>query len=232
VQPVPLGSGHERSIMSPRGSANARAAAAYGAAALVLVLTRHSPDFAFLGARAQLFGWLGYVAVVTAGIPAAVMRLGFRQTLAASGLTWGLARRDAGLIALGLLGVVAAAALLSRHPEVRAYYPRDAFVKSEPWRWLPLTLAFASYGLAWELLFRGHLLLGVVPRFGRAAVLLQAVPFAVAHIDKPALEAWLSIPAGLLFGLVAFRTRSVLPGFLLHFTLSTSVNLFCAYGRV
>ena len=133
---------------------------------------------------------------------------------------------------------------------------------AEPWLRLPSTLLFAAYGLAWETMFRGHLLLAPLadspPRAGAprdtdsppgasaprpadspppaplsaTALLLalQTALFAIAHIDKPPLEAWLSVPAGLFFGVLALRTRSVLPGFLLHFTVSTSVNLFCAYG--
>lgn len=218
------------SVTGPRGSPGARVAAAYGAAAAVLLLTRYAPSFASLGPRAALFGWLAYATAVTALVPAGVVVLGLNVPLSASGLTWGRTRRDALWLAAGLLGMVAIAAVVSRAPEVRAYYPRYAPVKTEPLFWIPSTLAFAVYGLAWELLFRGYLLLGVLERLGTLSVFSQTILFALAHVDKPPLEAWLSIPAGVFFGLVALRTRSVLPGFLLHFTLSTSVNLFCAYG--
>jgi membrane protease YdiL (CAAX protease family) len=218
-------------IRASRLEPKARAAVAYGAAAAVLLLTRFAPSFAFLGPRGALFGWLAYATAVTAGVPIAMMALGFGPPLARCGLSWGRARRDAHWIALGLAAVVVLAAVLARVPSVQAYYPRHGLVKTEPLLWLPSTLAFAAYGFAWEALFRGFLLLGIAPRFGLAAVFMQTVPFALAHLDKPPIEAWLAIPAGVFFGLVALRTRSVLPGFLLHFTLSTSLNLFCAYAH-
>lgn len=208
---------------------------ATAAAFAVIALTRFSPSFSSLGPRHALFGWLGYVTLITACIPAAATTLVQPRPLSAWGLSWGRARRDAVWIALGLAGSVALAWAVSRAPEVRAYYPRYALVKTEPLLWIPSTLLFAAYGLAWETMFRGHLLLALgeapLPSRRAAALLaLQTALFAIAHLDKPPLEAWLSIPAGLFFGLLALRTRSVLPGFLLHFAVSTSVNLFCAYA--
>ena len=212
-----------------------RVLAAVGAAVAVLLLTRAAPDFRELGPRGALFGWLAYVTVVTAGLPAAVMVLGFKLSLLDCGLGWGRTRRDVLWLAVGVALAIAAGAFLARFPEVKAYYPRYSFVKTEPLLWIPSTLAFAAYGLAWETLFRGHLLLGLAAR-GEATlgtvflVLLQTAVFVVGHADKPSLEIALSVPAGLFLGVLALRTRSVLPGFALHFAASTSVNLFSAYG--
>lgn len=228
----------DRSAPAPstRRARVTRAAAATGAVVAALVLSHHAPSFAFLGPRGELFGWLAYATLVTAGLPVAVMALGFRRPISSWGWTWGQSRLDAPWIALGALGAVVLAWVVSRAPEMQAHYPHYRFVKTEPLLWIPSTLAFATYGLAWETAFRGVLVLGVAfdkgaRRWeGAAAVALQAVVYTVAHLDKPPLEAWLSFPAGLFFGWAALRTRSILPGFLVHFTLSVSVNLFCVYG--
>ena len=246
----------------------------------VLALTRSAPSFSLLGPKGALLGWLAFVTLITTCIPllatalswrgaptsygaprAFFVRRAQRDALTGWGLSWGRSRRDLPWIALGIVASVALAWLVSRAPDVRAYYPRYTFVKAEPWLWLPSTLLFGAYGLAWETMFRGHLLLAPLadspppgaprdadsppgasaprpadspppaPLSATALLLaLQTALFAIAHLDKPPLEAWLSVPAGLFFGVLALRTRSVLPGFLLHFTVSTSVNLFCAYG--
>lgn len=207
-----------------------RAAAVHGAAALALILTRAAPSFRALGPRGELFGWLAYATLLTAGLPGVTLIVWLRRPLRSCGVTWGLARRDARWIALGVIGAVAVAAVVARAPSMAAYYPRYRAVLSAPWLWLPSTLAFAAYGLAWEAMFRGALLFGAFERPGALALALQTALFAIGHLDKPPLEAWLSIPAGALLGLAALRTRSILPGFVVHFTLSTSLNLFCAYG--
>lgn len=211
-------------------------AVVYAAVAGAAALGHHAPSFTFLGPRLQLFGWLAYATAVMVCLPGAVMALGLRRPLSAWGLTWGESRRDALWIALGLVGAVGLAWGVSRSPEVRAVYPQYRFVKDVPWLWIPSTLAFGAYGVSWEMAFRGALILGVTEerdaagRRGLIAVLAQTALYAIAHAGKPSLEIGLSIPAGVFFGLVALRTRSVLPGFLVHFTISTSINLFCAYG--
>ncbi|MEZ4299122.1 MAG: type II CAAX endopeptidase family protein [Polyangiaceae bacterium] len=213
-----------------RGSGAARALALHAAAGAVLLLTRFSPTFHFLGERGGLFGWLAYLTAVTAGLPAAVGMGALGLSRADVGLTWGDARRDRAWIVLGIACAIAAAWVVTRAPEVRAYYPHYRPVRSNPALWIPSTLAFAAYGLAWETLFRGFVLLGTRDSLGRWALVTQTAMFALGHASKPTLELWLSVPAGLVFGLAALRTRSVLPGFLVHATLSLAVNLFCVYA--
>lgn len=225
-----------RNAVDGRRSARWAAPAQIAAALLVLYLTRALPGFAWLGRRGALFGWLASATAITALLPAIVTSSFSRLPLTRAGLTWGRARRDASWIALLLLGAIAIGAVVSRDPSMHAYYPRYAPVKEHPLWWLPSTLAFAAYGLSWEALFRGHLLLalhseGDSSRRTAGLLALQTAIFAIGHLDKPLVEACLSVPAGLFFGALALRTRSILPGFLIHFAASTSVNLFCAYGH-
>ncbi|MFO0590407.1 MAG: CPBP family intramembrane glutamic endopeptidase [Polyangiaceae bacterium] len=215
---------------------SAHALAAAIAACGVLAITRALPGFSSLGPRGALFGWLASATAITLVLPAIVTFGVARVPLAQVGIGWGRARRDAVFLVGGVIVAIAIGAVLSLSPTVNAYYPRYRPVREQPLLWIPSTLAFAAYGLAWEALFRGHLLLAL-RREGDSAmraarlVALQTAVFAIGHLDKPAAEAWLSIPAGIFLGALAWRTGSVLPGFLLHFAASTSVNLFCAYGR-
>jgi len=73
----------------------------------------------------------------------------------------------------------------------------------------------------WEFLFRGFLLFGLARRFGDEAVLLQAVPFAIAHIGKPELETLSTIFGGAAFGYLAWRTDSFFYPFLIHWFLQS-----------
>lgn len=69
----------------------------------------------------------------------------------------------------------------------------------------------------WEFIFRGWLLFGYAKEYGPDALWLQAVPFALAHIGKPEIETVSTIFGGFLFGLVAWRTKSFLYAFLIHY---------------
>ena len=76
---------------------------------------------------------------------------------------------------------------------------------------------------AWEFLFRGWLLFGYAEKYGTDALWLQAVPFSIAHLSKPDLETLSTIFGGFAFGWVAWRTKSVLYPFLIHWFIATAI---------
>lgn len=77
--------------------------------------------------------------------------------------------------------------------------------------------AYFAYFIAWEFLFRGWMVHGLSPHWGRApAILVQVAPFAVMHLGKAELEALGSIVAGVALGLLSLRTRSFWYGALIH----------------
>ena len=100
-----------------------------------------------------------------------------------------------------------------------AYY--KPFVDGLPWR------TFLDL-IGWEFFFRGWILFGYARKFGAEALWLQAVPFAMAHIGKPEIETLSTIFGGFAFGWVAWRTRSFLYPFLIHWFISTFIILVSA----
>lgn len=82
--------------------------------------------------------------------------------------------------------------------------------------------------IGWEFFFRGWILFGYARKFGAEALWLQAVPFALAHIGKPEVETLSTIFGGFAFGWVAWRTRSFLYPFLIHWFISTFIILVAA----
>lgn len=82
--------------------------------------------------------------------------------------------------------------------------------------------------LGWEFFFRGWILFGYARKFGAEALWLQAVPFALAHIGKPELETLSTIFGGFAFGWIAFRTRSFIWPFLIHWFVATFTILVAA----
>ncbi len=88
---------------------------------------------------------------------------------------------------------------------------------------LPLDTALDLFG--WEFLFRGFLLFALYPVCGPYALILQAVPFTIAHFGKPEIETLSCIFGGTAFGYVAWRTRSFLYPFLIHWFIATLTPL-------
>ena len=80
----------------------------------------------------------------------------------------------------------------------------------------------------WEFFFRGWILFGYARKFGPEALWLQAVPFALAHIGKPEIETLSTIFGGFAFGWVAYRTKSFLYPFLIHWFVASFTILVAA----
>jgi membrane protease YdiL (CAAX protease family) len=82
--------------------------------------------------------------------------------------------------------------------------------------------------IGWEFIFRGWILFGYARKFGPEALWIQAVPFALMHNGKPELETLSTIFGGFAFGWVAYRTKSFVWPFLIHWFIATFIILVAA----
>ncbi len=85
--------------------------------------------------------------------------------------------------------------------------------------------------VGWEFFFRGWILFAYARKFGHEALWLQAVPFAIAHISKPEIETLSTLFGGFAFGWVAYRTRSFVWPFLIHWFIGTFI-IIVASGAI
>ena len=120
---------------------------------------------------------------------------------------------------------------LAQRPEFQAFYPSPAF---PPARQHAIGLAFLwllHHGpqlFATEFCFRGFLLQPLARNLGIArAIAVTAAPYVVLHIDKPPLELLLAAWGGVVFGVVAWRTRSFLPAFAAHWAIAVTMDWIC-----
>jgi membrane protease YdiL (CAAX protease family) len=114
----------------------------------------------------------------------------------------------------------------SRRPEFRAFYPILKLAKLSAGYFLLNTLIQTLEMASWEFFFRGFMLFGLEARLGLpVAVLVQTLPYALFHFGKPPLEAYGSIFAGVILGVIAYRGKSVLPCILLHFLAAVTLDL-------
>lgn len=132
--------------------------------------------------------------------------------------------RDIGLLYLVMLPLVY---LASRQAGFQRSYPFFAFERLG-FTNLLLGLGIRAVGMfAWEFICRGYLLFGFERRVGGpAAIAVQTIPFAVMHVGKPAPEAIGSIVAGVVLGIVALRSRSFIPGAILHWSVAATLDIF------
>lgn len=85
--------------------------------------------------------------------------------------------------------------------------------------WIPVLIYELAYGwdfISIELLFRGFMVLGMAVVMGRAAVVPMVTVYAFLHFGKPAGETVSSVLGGYILGVIAYQSRSVFGGVLIH----------------
>jgi hypothetical protein len=122
-------------------------------------------------------------------------------------------------VAIGLALLVTPVVLLvSGLPDFQLYYA------SQEGEWVAILGRTADVSAA-EFLFRGFLMWTMIRIAGPMGVVLAIFPFVFTHLGKPELETLSTFFGGLGFGWLAWRTRSVLYGALLHAYLINLVVL-------
>jgi membrane protease YdiL (CAAX protease family) len=191
-------------------------------AVVLLAITYYHGQPRFVPEYLRFFWWVGLNLVLLLGVPLAVIHFVWRERVADYGLALGHYRIWSRWFAVLLGFMLPIIVLASRLPSLQAFYPRYPWAKESALLFAASSAAWFVYFLAWEFFFRGFLLFTLLRRHAPIlAVTIQTVPFVMMHFPKPEVEAFASIIAGVALGFMAYRSRSVLGPWLLHW--------FCAF---
>ena len=87
---------------------------------------------------------------------------------------------------------------------------------SEGWLIAGYELVYGWNFLSVEFIFRGFLVIGMAKILGRQAILPMVAFYCFYHFGKPEGEAISSIFGGYILGVIAYKTRSIFGGVLIH----------------
>jgi membrane protease YdiL (CAAX protease family) len=155
-------------------------------------------------------------------VPLAVVLFGFRDRPGRYGLTFGEWRWGLGLMIAGCVAMTPVVLWYATLPDVRLYYAPSAGSIGG------VALTNALDLTASEFLFRGFLTLTLVRAIGPVGVLVATMPFVFAHLGKPELELFSTLAGGLVYGWLAWRTRSIVWGSIGHTYILTLVTMAAA----
>ena len=152
-------------------------------------------------------------------VPLLVVLFGFRDHPSRYGLTIGVWRWGAALVVVGCVVMTPIVLGFATTPDARAFYgPAGA----APGRVL---LTNALDLTATEFALRGFLMLTLVRLIGPFGVLVATMPFVFSHLGKPELELLSTLGGGLVYGWLAWRTRSIVWGSIGHTYILTLLTL-------
>ena len=106
-------------------------------------------------------------------------------------------------------------------------YPMLPLAKKGITGFILAELSFALFFIFWEYFFRGYMLFTIEKRTGfLIANVIQAMAFAFMHLGKPELEVYSSLAGGLIIGWLAWRSKSFLPAFFVHWGIQATMDFF------
>ena len=152
---------------------------------------------------------------------------------------YGFGLKDLGLSAAGLAsklwmyGVLYLVTLVfigiaALQPSFLDTYPFLRASEAPVWSWRLVLAFWVLYSVQFfcvEFFFRGFMIFMLRPRFGYGAIAVMVVPYAMIHFPKPMPEAMAAIVGGTILGWLAFKTRSIWGGVLLHVAVALSMDV-------
>lgn len=160
-------------------------------------------------------------------IPYFFIKIAFRKGLRDFGFQMGDAKYGFRFVLIALPFLLWASYVGSSDSAMQMEYPLAKSTMTHFYLFLVVEIFYLIYYISWEFLFRGFMLFGLEKKFGAlTAILIQTIPSAIVHIGKPVSESFGAIFAGLVFGYLAIRTRSILYPLLLHAAVGIGTDVF------
>jgi len=183
---------------------------------------RHSP-FAELWTHVW---WAAWHLVLFLAVPMGIVKFGLRQPLSAFGWQVGDAgahwRLYAGIV---LFFIVFLSVFAHFSPSFLHYYPFYKLSHRSWLDWLAWEGLYMAQFVALEFFFRGFILQGLRVPMGSSAIAVMVVPYTMIHLPKLWPEAMGAILFGVLLGVLAIRSRSILGGLAIHASVALTLDI-------
>ncbi len=185
-----------------------------------------SGDIGFTGA---LYAFLASF-VLLGLLPLLLVKKVFGESLADYGVQLG----DAAFGWKAFL-IVAPVMVIATYPsshmaDFRAEYPLNPGAGDSASTFLLHSVLYLFFYSGWEFYFRGVLQFGLRGALGDwNAILVQTIASCLVHIGKPFGETLTSILGGLVWGIIVFRSRSLLYVLLMHWILGVSLDFYISF---
>ena len=117
----------------------------------------------------------------------------------------------------------------SHDPQFQAEYPLSPLAMESTGLFLLFAFSYLLYYIGWEGFFRGFIGFGMLGLGYRPflAMMVQVTLSCIIHIGKPQMELVGAIPGGIIMGVLAYRSGSLLWPLLFHFYLGLLNTWFC-----
>lgn len=167
--------------------------------------------------------------ILFALVPWAVIRFVFKERMREYG--WQVGDWRFGWKAVAVMAPIMVLSTIpsASMPDFMAEYPIDKAAGASADTFARHAFMYLFFYVGWETLFRGFMQFGLRSLGDWNAILIQTSLSCIAHIGKPSGEIYSSILGALVWGVVAFRSKSLLYILVVHWLLGVSLDYFIAF---
>ena len=159
-------------------------------------------------------------------VPALIVKLGFRESLTDYGLGLGDRSRHATDLPDSGSPVRRGRMDFRATPSIAAYYPINPAACDSAAHSPRIRSGICCSTSAGSSTFAASCSLGCAIAWRTNALLVQVMASSLLHFGKPCEETFAAILGGILWGAIAYRTRSLLSGLGQHYLLGISLDFF------
>ena len=174
--------------------------------------------------------WVGSIVLFYLIIPVLIIKFGFKGKLRDYGFSFHNIHKDYPLYIVMMLFMIPVVFFASATVAFQERYPiyqplNDNLFPIFLWWQLAYFLQFVAV----EFFFRGFILHGLKNRFGFYAIFISMVPYCMVHFGKPFGETISAIFAGIILGTLSLKSRSVVLGILIHYSVAITMDFLALY---
>jgi membrane protease YdiL (CAAX protease family) len=198
-----------------------------------LYLSHFAEYFSFFGSAAMTSEWYTYInAFVLLGVSSIVIiKFLFKEKTADYGFQLGDYKFWIPTLLAICVVMVGAGYLASHSPRFIEEYPLYKGAGTSIGSFLVHAAAYSLLFIGWEMFFRGLLQHGLTGRFGAwGAILVQASLSCILNIGKPTEEIYMSIVASIFWGVLVYRSRSIVPAIVARWVFGVALDFFICFG--
>lgn len=170
--------------------------------------------------------WAAWHLVLFLAVPMAIVKFGLRRPLSAFGWQVGDAGAHWRIYAgIALFFIVFLSIFAHFNSSFLHYYPFYKLAHRSWLDWLVWEGLYMAQFVALEFFFRGFILQGLRVPMGSSAIAVMVVPYTMIHLPKLWPEAMGAILFGVLLGVLAIRSRSILGGLAIHASVALTLDI-------
>jgi membrane protease YdiL (CAAX protease family) len=188
----------------------------------------------FFGSKNSAFytkiWWITTIVLFYLVIPILIVKCVFKKNLSEFGISFRGIYNDYPLYIIMLAVMLPVVYMASKTQSFQQRYP---IFQPEAGALFPLflwwQLAYFIQFVAVEFFFRGFIIHSLKHRFGFYSVFISTIPYCMVHFGKPFGETIAAIIAGIVLGTLSLKSRSIVLGILIHYSVAITMDLFALY---